>query len=155
MPLGGDRLAVGEVPVPGAVARARIRVVRARHAAARRRAAAQPRAGQRVGRLEVGLELGPERAQVALDHVARVRLRVEREAPAHLVEQRARRVGEVEAVRDQAVDGALAGAQDRLAVSLARELVGQLAVHRAADVEHLCGRSYGSALHYEGSGSNG
>ena len=86
------------------------------------------------------------RAQVAVDDAVDAQLRVHREVDADVVEQRLGRSCEVVAVRGQAMDGRLAGAQDSLMVgraitvrSILDDGIGQLPVDGAAEVVH--GRS--------------
>ena len=73
--------------------------------------------------------------QAAVDDGEDAALRLQREVPADLREQRLGGAREVVPVVDKPVDGGLAGAQHALAIGR-REVVGQLAVDLAADVVH-------------------
>ena len=104
--LGGQREGhvVRQVAVERAVARARVGRVAAAAALARRGAAARPDAAELLGHGVRRLQQGARGGDAALDEGVDARLGLEREPPADLGEQRARRVGEVVPVRHEAMD---------------------------------------------------
>src|SRR5215218_6877473 len=129
-------LVLDQVAVPAAVAGARVGVVRAKTAAARRRAARRAPAGQRERRAVARFEDGADRAQMEIDDPEHAPLRGQGEAPADLGEERLRGMGEVVTVAHEPLHGRLACAQHALAVVLCGDVAGEVAVDRTAEVVH-------------------